>query len=289
MRWGTSMRTPCSCSPDPFPPCPAPQPEEGRFALEDLSARVPVDLAGAEQTMGVFTQNCLVVAEGELTAAGVFKVGGLSAAQGNKQAGGTAGRRWTRGQGAAPAPPRLCPLASTPRPPTSPPSRPLPFPQVCALGMPPPERRADSLQALQGLDFFGGAAPDERQLVAWEVRRLLRLPAPLRRQAPAAACRAAGAGGTCGVTAVGHVWGGHHPGDSNAPARPPRGTPAPGSACCRAPALAVCARPPTLAAQARHAEDRLVLLSDCWLDRPEVMDRLATVFEGRGRAGVVWV
>lgn len=51
--------------------------------------------------------------------------------------------------------------------------------QVAALGMPPPERRADSLQALQGLDFFGGEAPDERQLLAWEVRRpaLAALPA----------------------------------------------------------------------------------------------------------------
>ncbi len=45
--------------------------------------------------------------------------------------------------------------------------------QVAALGMPPPERRADSLQALQGLDFFGGEVPDERQLLEWEVRQLL--------------------------------------------------------------------------------------------------------------------
>lgn len=36
--------------------------------------------------------------------------------------------------------------------------------------MPPPERRADSLQALQGLDFFGGEVPNERQLLDWEVR-----------------------------------------------------------------------------------------------------------------------
>jgi hypothetical protein len=51
------------------------QPEEGRYALEDMSARLPVDLSDAEQTMGVFTQNCLVVAQGELQASGVFKVG----------------------------------------------------------------------------------------------------------------------------------------------------------------------------------------------------------------------
>lgn len=43
--------------------------------LEDLSARLPVDLSEAEQTLGCFTQNCIVVAEGELQANGVFKVG----------------------------------------------------------------------------------------------------------------------------------------------------------------------------------------------------------------------
>ncbi|KAI3430534.1 hypothetical protein D9Q98_005127 [Chlorella vulgaris] len=119
------------------------QPEEGRFAIEDLSARLPVDLSDAEQTLGMFTQNCIVVAEGELQANGVFK--------------------------------------------------------VAALGMPPPERRVESLQALQGLDFFGGVVPDERQLLGWE---------------------------------------------------------------------------------ARHAEDRIVLLSDVWLDRPDILDRLHTVFGG---------
>ena len=75
--------------------------------------------------------------------------------------------------------------------------------QVAALGMPPPERRAESLQALQGLDFFGGQVPDERQLLSWE---------------------------------------------------------------------------------ARHADDRIVLLSDVWLDRPEVLDNLHTVLAG-GWAG----
>ena len=98
----------------------------------------------------MFTQNCVVVAEGELRPDGVFK--------------------------------------------------------VAALGMPPPERRADSLQALQGLDFFGGRVPEERQLLSWE---------------------------------------------------------------------------------ARHSEDRIVLLSDVWLDRPEILERLHTVFAGgwvgRGR------
>ncbi|KAL4448856.1 hypothetical protein ABPG77_007573 [Micractinium sp. CCAP 211/92] len=119
------------------------QPEEGRYAIEDLSARLPVDLSEAEQTLGVFTQNCIVVAEGELREDGVFK--------------------------------------------------------VAALGQPPPEARAQSLQALQGLDLFGGSPPDERALLSWEER---------------------------------------------------------------------------------HAGDRIVVLSDVWLDRPDILDRLHTVFAG---------
>lgn len=74
--------------------------------------------------------------------------------------------------------------------------------------MPPPERRVESLQALQGLDFFGGVVPDERQLLGWE---------------------------------------------------------------------------------ARHAEDRIVLLSDVWLDRPDILDRLHTVFGGGWPAARCWV
>lgn len=140
------------------------QPEEGRYVLEDLSARLPVDLSEAEQTLGCFTQNCIVVAEGELQANGVFKVGwgwmdvsgpacswmGVACCQNGKHDGCSAGE--------------LACLTRTPQLP-SPPSL-----KVAALGMPPPERRADSLQALQGLDFFGGEVPDERQLLDWEVR-----------------------------------------------------------------------------------------------------------------------
>ena len=145
-----SPLTLCSCPPPVHLLPLSPQPEEGRYAIEDLSARLPVDLSEAEQTLGMFTQNCVVVAEGELRPDGVFK--------------------------------------------------------VAALGMPPPERRAESLQALQGLDFFGGRVPEERQLLSWE---------------------------------------------------------------------------------ARHAEDRIVLLSDVWLDRPEILERLHTVFAG-GWVVCVW-
>lgn len=65
-------------------------------------------------------------------------------------------------------------------------------------------------QALQGLDLFGGAPPEERALLAWEER---------------------------------------------------------------------------------HAGDRIVLLSDVWLDRPDVLDRLHTVLAGRwtrGRGELAW-
>lgn len=47
--------------------------DEGRYFIEDLSARLPLDLAGAETADGMFPENCIVVAEGELTPGGVFR------------------------------------------------------------------------------------------------------------------------------------------------------------------------------------------------------------------------
>lgn len=47
--------------------------DEGRFAIEDLSARLPLDLSAAETAHGLFTENCVVVAEGELTPSGTFR------------------------------------------------------------------------------------------------------------------------------------------------------------------------------------------------------------------------
>lgn len=117
--------------------------DEGRFALEDLSARLPLDLSAAETAHGLFTENCLVVAEGELTAGGTFR--------------------------------------------------------ATALGLPPAEPRAESLAALQGLDYFGGRRLEERDLARWRTT---------------------------------------------------------------------------------HANDRVVLLSDVWLDRPEVLDKLHTILAG---------
>ena len=116
------------------------QPEENRYFIEDLSARLPCDLTEAEQAGGLFTENCIVVVEGELTPAGIFK--------------------------------------------------------VSALGLPPPERRADSLTALQGLDLFGGRIPEAREVAAF---------------------------------------------------------------------------------RAHHPDDRVIFLSDVWLDRPDVLDKLNTV------------
>lgn len=47
--------------------------DEGRYFLEDLSARLPLDLSIAETSDGLFTENCVVVAEGELTPGGSFR------------------------------------------------------------------------------------------------------------------------------------------------------------------------------------------------------------------------
>jgi DNA polymerase epsilon subunit 2 len=40
------------------------QPEEGVFYLEDLSARVQVDMTDAEASVGLFTENCIIIVEG---------------------------------------------------------------------------------------------------------------------------------------------------------------------------------------------------------------------------------
>jgi DNA polymerase epsilon subunit 2 len=50
------------------------QVEDGRFHLEDLSAVVPVDISEAKITAGFFTENSVVLAEGEFQVDGVFKV-----------------------------------------------------------------------------------------------------------------------------------------------------------------------------------------------------------------------
>lgn len=49
------------------------QPEEGRYCIEDLSARVPIDLSEASTTSGLFTECSIVLAQGELRE-GVFHV-----------------------------------------------------------------------------------------------------------------------------------------------------------------------------------------------------------------------
>ena len=47
--------------------------DEGHYYLEDLSARLPIDLSGCEAVDGLFTENCVVVAEGELQPSGEFR------------------------------------------------------------------------------------------------------------------------------------------------------------------------------------------------------------------------
>ena len=47
--------------------------EEGQYFIEDLSARLPIDLSGCDAAEGLFTENCVVVAEGELQPSGEFR------------------------------------------------------------------------------------------------------------------------------------------------------------------------------------------------------------------------
>lgn len=49
------------------------QKEAGKYYIEDLSARLPLDLSAAETSDGLFTENSIVVAEGELTPGGTFR------------------------------------------------------------------------------------------------------------------------------------------------------------------------------------------------------------------------
>ena len=82
--------------------------EDGRYFLEDTSTNVPVDLSRTQTATGMFTEGCVVVAEGALRADGVF--------------------------------------------------------EVFALGFPPSEPKALSLQASPGIDFFGGGAVNAEDL-----------------------------------------------------------------------------------------------------------------------------
>lgn len=48
--------------------------EDGRFHMEDLTGTVRVDLTACERSAGLFTENCVVIAEGEVRPDGVFEV-----------------------------------------------------------------------------------------------------------------------------------------------------------------------------------------------------------------------
>lgn len=126
--------------------------DEDRYYIEDLSARLPLDLDGAETTDGMFPENSIVVAEGDLTPSGKFR--------------------------------------------------------AFALGLPPAEPRADSLSALQGLDVFGG---NKKEMSAEEMK----------------------------------VW------------------------------------------EEKYEGDRVIILSEVFLDRMEVMDKLRTIFDGYSSIGMV--
>eukprot|EP00953_Heterococcus_sp_UTEX-ZZ885_P027635 14806-Heterococcus_DN1.PRE.4 len=42
------------------------QPSEGNYHIEDLTCQVPLDLSNAQCTAGLFTENCIIVTEGEM-------------------------------------------------------------------------------------------------------------------------------------------------------------------------------------------------------------------------------
>ena len=55
--------------------------QEGTIFLEDAHGYVPLDLTEAKSTTGLFTRHSIVLAEGEMTAAGVFRVSVLAQAK----------------------------------------------------------------------------------------------------------------------------------------------------------------------------------------------------------------
>jgi hypothetical protein len=54
------------------------QPSEGNYHIEDLTCQVPLDLSSAQCTAGLFTENCIIVTEGEMLD-GKFRVNMVSA------------------------------------------------------------------------------------------------------------------------------------------------------------------------------------------------------------------
>ena len=51
--------------------------EDDRFFLEDLTGQIQVDVSHAATSSGLYTENCIVVAEGEVRKDGVFEVRAL--------------------------------------------------------------------------------------------------------------------------------------------------------------------------------------------------------------------
>lgn len=48
--------------------------EDGHFYLEDLTASVEINLSDAKVTTGFFTENTIVVVEGQMLLEGIFKI-----------------------------------------------------------------------------------------------------------------------------------------------------------------------------------------------------------------------
>jgi DNA polymerase epsilon subunit 2 len=48
--------------------------EDGNLFIEDMTGTIKVDLSTATSTAGLFTENCIVIAEGQLRIDGIFEV-----------------------------------------------------------------------------------------------------------------------------------------------------------------------------------------------------------------------
>lgn len=72
-----SCPEPCHLLPLSCISCPCLQMRDGRFFLEDATDAVELDLTRAQTTSGFFTENTVVVAEGEMDASRKFHVRAL--------------------------------------------------------------------------------------------------------------------------------------------------------------------------------------------------------------------
>ncbi|RMZ55648.1 hypothetical protein APUTEX25_000231, partial [Auxenochlorella protothecoides] len=133
------------------------QPREGEYALEDLSARLPLDIQDAERTPGLFTENSIVVAEGQLQPSGRFKAVALGMPPPESRAASIEALQarllWEKEERG------LTPCGTLP-------SNQHTARQAFALLRPASKHHL--ITPLQGLVTFGGSEPDAKEAAAWD-------------------------------------------------------------------------------------------------------------------------